>query len=508
MSKECKQKDFETPDWPSRCTWKPNADPKTSPHTKETRQPRPKIFPDILKTVGETPLVRLNRIPQAEGLKCDVFVKCEYFNPGGSVKDRIGIRMLEDAEKKGLIKPGDTLIEPSSGNTGIGVALACAVKGYRCIIVMAMKMSNEKVNVLKALGAEIVRVPTEAAFDSPEGSLAVAQRLRDATPNSYILNQYKNSGNPLAHYDHTAMEIYEQCDGKIDMVVIGAGTGGTVTGIGRRLKELIPNVQVIASDPYGSILAAPDNLNEGGVGFYEVEGIGYDFIPVVLDRSVVDKWVKTTDKESFIMAKRLIREEGLLSGGSSGANVAAALKAAKNLKEGQKCVVILPDSIRNYLTKFVSEEWMEAKRYISPENIHNHSWWDDKVSNLQLEKPKILYTTSTCQDFKKLLDEYKTDTVPVLNENGHIEGITSSKDIMTMINNKRIALNDPIIPAINKKIIKVDSNTSLGLISRILHIEPCVIVTEGNAHTEQLKGIVTNTHLFNYISSLPSQNGI
>lgn len=201
--------------------------------------------------------------------------KCEFFNPGGSVKDRIGRRMIQDAEEKGLIKPGCTIIEPTSGNTGIGLALAAAIKGYKCIIVMPEKMSNEKVYVLRALGAEIVRTPTEAAWYSPEAHISVAQKLQKTIPNSIILDQYTNSGNSLAHYDLTATEIWNQCDGKIDYVVAGAGTGGTITGIGRKLKELSPGTKIIGVDPKGSILAQPPELNTNGVGFYEVEGIGY-----------------------------------------------------------------------------------------------------------------------------------------------------------------------------------------------------------------------------------------
>ena len=221
--------------------------------------------------------------------------------------------MVEDAEKSGRIKPGDTLIEPTSGNTGIGLALAAALKGYRMIITLPEKMSAEKVNVLKALGAEIIRTPTEAAFDSPESHIGVANRLNKELPNSHILDQYSNPSNPLAHYDGTAEEIYKQTEGKIDYIVMSAGTGGTITGTARKLKEKIPNLTVIGVDPKGSILAEPESLNdEKRLQSYQVEGIGYDFIPTVLDRSIIDEWIKTDDRESFIMSRRLIREEGLL----------------------------------------------------------------------------------------------------------------------------------------------------------------------------------------------------
>lgn len=235
-------------------------------------------------------------------------------NPGGSVKDRIGYRMVQDAEDKGLLIPGvSTIIEPTSGNTGIGLAMASAVRGYRCIIVLPEKNSDEKVNTLKALGAEIIRTRTEAKFDEPDSLVAIAQRLQKEIPNSVILNQYTNSGNPLAHYDGTGSEIVYQMDGKLDMVVLGAGTGGTVTGVGRKIKEACPECIVVAIDPEGSILARPEELNTAE-GTYEVEGIGYDFIPTVLDHTVVDKWVKSNDLMAFTMARRLQAEEGYLCG--------------------------------------------------------------------------------------------------------------------------------------------------------------------------------------------------
>lgn len=229
--------------------------------------------------------------------------------------------------------------------------MASAVRGYRCIIVMPLKMSDEKVGTLTALGAEIIRTPTEAAFDDEAGLIAVAQKIQQTIPNSIILNQYTNPGNPLAHYDTTGAEMLWAMDDKIDMAVLGAGTGGTVSGIARRLKEVVPSCEIVAVDPEGSILAQPEHLNNTSTTYYEVEGIGYDFVPTVLDRSVVDTWIKVNDKDAIPMARRLIKEEGLLCGGSSGAAMTSALKAAKKLKKGQKCVVLLPDNIRNYMTK-------------------------------------------------------------------------------------------------------------------------------------------------------------
>ena len=314
------------------------------------------IHENILSTIGNTPVVKINKI--AKNLDCNVFAKCEFFNPGGSVKDRIGWNMVKEAELSGRIKPGDTLIEPTSGNTGQGIALAAAVKGYKCIITMPEKMSKEKQIALEALGAEIIRTPTEAKSSDPESHISVAKKLNEEIENSHILDQYSNPSNPEAHYYGTAEEIIKDFNNNLDMVVISVGTGGTITGIAKRLKEEMPAIKIIGADPEGSILGGGDKVSS-----YLVEGIGYDFIPDVLDNSLIDEYIKTKDEESFIMARRLIKEEGLLCGGSCGATMVAALKAASKLKNGQNCLVILADGIRNYMTKFPNDSWMEENGF-------------------------------------------------------------------------------------------------------------------------------------------------
>ena len=314
------------------------------------------IHNNVLSTIGDTPIVKINKI--AKNLDCNVYAKCEFFNPGGSIKDRIGWNMVEEAEKSGRIKPGDTLIEPTSGNTGQGIALAAAVKGYKCIIIMPEKMSKEKQIAIEALGAKIVRTPTEALSSDPESHISVAKKLNSELENSHILDQYSNPANPDAHYYGTAEEIIKDFSDNLDMVVMSVGTGGTITGVAKRLKEKIPQISIVGADPEGSILGGGDEISS-----YLVEGIGYDFFPDVLDNSLVDRYIKTKDEESFIMARRIIREEGLLCGGSCGATMVAALQAASSLKKGQNCLVILADGIRNYMTKFPNDDWMKEKGF-------------------------------------------------------------------------------------------------------------------------------------------------
>merc|ERR1719265_2442696 len=329
------------------------------------------ICDSALDLIGFTPMVRMSRLAEHLGHECEILAKCEFFNAGGSVKDRIGKRMIEEAEKSGMIKPGDILIEPTSGNTGVGLCLTAALKGYKMIICLPQKMSGEKVNTMKCLGAEILRTPTEAAWNAEDSHIFLSQRLAKEV-GGHVLDQYKNAANPLAHYEGTAEEIIEQTGGQLDYIVLSAGTGGTVTGIAKKLKEKIPNCKVVGVDPHGSILAQPDVLNDGskrtGQGRlqgYQVEGIGYDFIPTVLDRDVVDHWVKTDDDESFAMGRTIIRREGLLIGGSCGATMAGAYRFIRehNVGAGKRVAVLFAESARNYMSKFYEDTWMEKNGF-------------------------------------------------------------------------------------------------------------------------------------------------
>ncbi|KAG5508157.1 hypothetical protein JKF63_05411 [Porcisia hertigi] len=329
-----------------------------------TMNNKDRILANALEAVGNTPCIRLNRLPQKYGIQCDVVAKCEFFNPGGSVKDRIGKQMVLDAEKSGRLKPGSVIVEATSGNTGIGLAMAAAICGYRIVITMPKKMSHEKETTLNALGAEVIRTETALPHDHPESLFGVARRLRDEK--GYVfLDQYTNPSNPAAHYEYTGQEIYDQCGGNVDMVVICAGTGGTITGVAKRLKELNPNVIVVGVDAVGSNLADPEHPVKSTI--YYVEGIGNEFVPDVCERKYVDRWVKTRDQESFKLARELHREEGLLVGGSSGSAMAGVLEAAKDLRPDQRCVVILADGIRNYMSKLADVNWMIEKGFMQGE---------------------------------------------------------------------------------------------------------------------------------------------
>mmetsp|Transcript_27546 Transcript_27546/g.27769 ORF Transcript_27546/g.27769 Transcript_27546/m.27769 type:complete len:542 (+) Transcript_27546:110-1735(+) len=473
------------------------------------------ILSSALANIGTTPMIRLNRIGKREGVRCEILAKCEFFNAGGSVKDRIGRRMIEDAEKSGRIKPGDTLIEPTSGNTGIGLALCAAVKGYRMIITLPEKMSQEKVDILKALGAEIIRTPTAAAWDSPDSHIGVARRLQEEIPNSHILDQYANPSNPLAHYDETANEIWEQCEGRIDMIVISVGTGGTITGIGRRLKELNPNIIIVGVDPVGSVLAEPSDLNQAGVKPYLVEGIGYDFIPDVLDRSLVSKWVKTEDKHSFLMARRLIREEALLCGGSSGAALVGALEACVGLTEGQRCVVLLPDSVRNYMSKFLSDAWMVENSFVD-KMVHSgrrdkpQSWWADKrVADLYLNSPITISPDTTCSEAIDVISRHAFDMVPVqCREDGKVLGVLTEGNLTNLMTNNRIEPDDNVVSAMYKQFRQVQLSTSLFELATIFDKDSYALVvaeqrcfSRGETTTRSVvAGVVTRIDLLNFIS--------
>uniref|UniRef100_A0A8C2S659 Cystathionine beta-synthase n=1 Tax=Capra hircus TaxID=9925 RepID=A0A8C2S659_CAPHI len=464
--KEAKELLWIRPDAPSRCSWQLGRPVSDSPHCHAALVKSPKILPDILKKIGDTPMVRINKIGRNFGLKCELW---------------------------------------------IGLALAAAVKGYRCIIVMPEKMSTEKVDVLRALGAEIVRTPTNARFDSPESHVGVAWRLRNEIPNSHILDQYRNASNPLAHYDITAEEILQQCDGRLDMLVASAGTGGTITGVARKLKEKCPGCKIVGVDPEGSILAEPEELNQTEQTAYEVEGIGYDFIPTVLDRTVVDKWFKSNDEEAFAFARMLIAQEGLLCGGSSGSAMSVAVKAAQELQEGQRCVVILPDSVRNYMSKFLSDKWMLQKGFMKEEiSVKKPWWWHLQVQELSLSAPLTVLPTVTCEHTIEILREKGFDQAPVVDESGVILGMVTLGNMLSSLLAGKVQPSDQVCKVIYKQFKQIHLTDPLGKLSHILEMDHFALVVheqiQYRCHGESSKrqmvfGVVTAIDLLNFVAA-------
>jgi cystathionine beta-synthase len=455
---------------------------------------RDHVLDSILDAVGETPMVRLGAV--ARGLPGEVLAKCEFMNPGGSVKDRIGVRMLLDAEKSGRIKPGDTLIEPTSGNTGIGLALAAAVRGYRVIITMPEKMSQEKQVVLEALGAEIIRTPTEAAWDAPESHIGVARRLREVIPNSHILDQYSNPSNPLAHAEGTAREIIDQTGGKLDYVVMTAGTGGTLTGVARTIKAELPHVQIVGVDPEGSILAGP-----GEIKSYKVEGIGYDFIPDVLDRTLVDRWIKSNDRDSFRVARQLIRQEGLLCGGSCGSAVWAALQVAREAKPGARIVVILADSIRNYLSKFVDDRWMRQQGFLKAD-------WEvgtiaDVVRALGKRTVHTVKVDDSVGHATALFKQHGISQLPVL-DGGKLAGIITESDLLHALVSGRVAPDTIVAEVMVRRVSTVAMHASSGELPAIFERGEVALVVDGD---REVVALLTKMDLIEMLASRGRRGG-
>lgn len=381
-----------------------------------------KYFHNVLEAIGHTPLIQLNKV--TEGIRCTVLAKVEGLNPGGSVKDRPALFMLEEAERRGLIKPGATIIEPTSGNTGIGLAQAAAVKGYRCIFVMPDKMSEEKVRLLQAYGAEVVITPTNVDSKDPRSYYSVADRLTAEIPNAFQPNQFKNLDNPLAHYRTTGPEIWQDTEGKITHFVAAMGTGGTITGTSRYLKEQNPGIVIVGADPAGSIYSKDEPKP------YFVEGIGMSCVPPTIDLSLVDRVERVSDRETFTMARRLTREEGLFAGGSSGTAVTAALRVARELPEDAVMVVILPSNGRSYLTKFYSDTWMIDNGFLDERPAGKLS---DLLRHKALLQPIISVTPADpVQRAATLLRQYNISQLPVMVDD-QVVGSIQESEVMRLV---------------------------------------------------------------------------
>lgn len=438
---------------------------------------------NVLEAIGRTPLIRLNRV--IGDIRSSVYVKVEYLNPGGSVKDRIGFAMIEAAERDGLLKTGGTIIEATAGNTGVGLALVAAIKGYRTIFVMPDKMSEDKIALLKAYGAEVVITPTAVPPDSPESYNGVAERLAQEIPGSFRPNQFENLSNPEAHYLTTGPEIWEDSGGKVEVFVAGMGTGGTISGAGRFLKEQNPDLIVVGADPEGSILSGDSPKP------WKVEGIGEDFIPKTFFRQVVDEMVRVNDKEAFNTARRLAREEGLLVGGSSGTAVAAALKYAQRLTEPKYIVALLPDTGRNYLTKIYSDSWMQQNGFWEGEPAR-----EEKVKDIVSRKTRFPSIVSVgprdlLSKAIALMHTNDISQVPVI-KGAEVLGSLSEASIMKLLHDGVDSNKQTVSEVMGKPLPAIDENVAASEVYRLL--------LSGNAgvvvlHNGAPAGVVTRADL-------------
>jgi len=443
-------------------------------------------FNSILESIGRTPLIKLNKI--TEGIASQIFVKAEFLNPGGSVKDRISLAMIEEAEKSGLLKPGGTIIEATAGNTGVGLALAAAIKGYRTIFVLPDKMSEDKVNLLKAYGAEVVITPTSVPADSPESYNGVADRLAQEIPGAFRPGQFANSHNPKAHYLSTGPEIWADTEGKIDVFVAGMGTGGTISGTGLYLKEKNPNITVIGADPEGSILSGDTPKP------WKVEGIGEDFIPKTFNRQIVDEMIRVSDKESFNVARLLAREEGLLVGGSSGTALAAALKFAQRLKEPKLIVVLLPDTGRNYLSKIFSDSWMQENGFWIGEKRKKVQVGDLLINKLSFPLIISIHSRERLSEAINIMHHQQISQLPVIDDN-KIVGSLSESSLMPVFQDEVDFFAKKVGEVMSKPLPVLDDEVDISEAHRLfLSGISGIVITRQNIPV----GVITKMDLINF----------
>jgi cystathionine beta-synthase len=443
---------------------------------------------NVLSLIGKTPLVRLHRM--AEGIKATVLAKMESYNPGGSVKDRIGIAMVEAAERDGSLKPGGTIVEATSGNTGIGLALAAAVKGYKCIFVMTEKASVEKGRYLKALGADVVICPVAAKPGTPDHYVTTARRIAAETPNSYYPDQYSNPNNPEAHYRTTGPEIWEQTEGRITHFVAGLGTGGSISGTGRYLKERNANVKVVGADPYGSVFKTYKETGQLVQATpYMVEGIGQEVIPENVHLKYVDEIVNVTDRESFELSRQLGRQEAIFCGGSTGTNLAAALKVARTLDESGVVVFIVCDTGERYLTKHLSDEWMREKRLLEPQKISASLLIGTKTAG---HPGRLVYADphATVAGVLAMMEEHGLSLFPVMEEGRPVGAVRENRLLARVLQNRDL-LESPVSEIMEPSFPVVDDDTGIAEVARLLQASPAILVEEYG----RITGILTRHDL-------------
>lgn len=436
-----------------------------------------KFYNDILALIGNTPLVKINHITKQHGIKAQIYAKMESLNPGYSVKDRIGISMIEAAEKEGLLKKGGTVVEATSGNTGIGLALAAAVKGYKCIFVLTDKVSVEKMRYLKSLGSDIVVCPAAAKHGTPDHYVETAKRIAGETPNSFYPDQYNHPANPMAHYLTTGPEIWADTEGKITHFVSGIGTGGTISGTGRYLKEKNPKIKIIGADPYGSIFKTyKDSGHVPEATPYLVEGIGQSLPVGNADMKIIDEIINITDRDSFEYARLLSRREGIFCGGSTGTNFAGALKVAKDLDESAIVVFIVCDTGEHYLTKFHSDEWMKEKLLLEPQKITAGLIAETKNSGAP-EELIFVGPDATVTDALAKMSENGVTQIPVLEEHRSVGSLRESH-VLTKLLVDRDLLNAKVGDVMDKSFPVLEMDASLVEIKTRLQKSPAVLIED------------------------------